>query len=446
MKDAKEMQEIMLTKPVGPLVLKLAAPTMVSMLITSFYSLVDTFFVAQLGVIESSAVGIVFSILAIIQATGLLFGQGAANTISPLLGQGEVKKGNEVFATSFFTALITLGTFGLLAFIFASPLMRFLGATDETLSASIAYGRIIVIGSPFLGVCYTMNNVFRSEGRAFLGMCGMASGGILNIILDAFFIFGLGLGVQGAALATVISQGISFALMLSFFLLGKSNLRLSIKNFKPNKGMYKSIFSLGAPSLLRNIGSTVCNIALMHVAAMYMAAATAAMSIVGRIVYFVLSLCIGFGQGMQPVVGFNWGAGKKDRVGDAYSFSLKLGVSVFIVLAIVLALSSNLIMTFFINDPIAIEIGSKALLFQSFVLPLLVPVTLEGMLMQCSKHGKEASIMALLRQGIIFIPCLFALESLFGLLGIEMAQSISDALCFIVTLAMTRMVRKRDDF
>lgn len=446
MKDAKTMQMMMLTKPVGPLILKLAGPTIIAMLVTSFYSLVDTFFVAQLGVVESSAVGIVFSILAIIQATGLLFGQGAANTISPLLGRGEQDEADKVFAVSFFTALGFLSIFGVLSFIFASPLMRFLGATDETLASSISYGRIIVLGAPWLGVCYTMNNIFRSEGRAMLGMIGMATGGIINIFLDALFIFGFAWGVQGAAFATVLSQAISFCIMLSFFLLGKSNMRLSIRNFIPSKKIYKSIFSLGAPSLLRNIGSTVCNIALMHVASAYMVAATAAMSIVGRIVHFVLSLCIGFGQGMQPVIGYNWGAGKKDRVGQAYGFSIKLGTSVFIILAIVLAFSSSFIMSFFISDPITIEIGSKALFFQALVLPLLVPITLEGMLMQCSGHGKEASIMALFRQGIIYIPVLFLLESIFGILGLELAQSMSDFICFLVTLYMTRKVRRKESF
>ncbi len=446
MKDAKNIQSMMLNNPIGPLILKLAGPTIIAMLITSFYSLVDTFFVSQLGVIESSAVGIVFSIMAIIQATGLLFGQGAANTISPLLGQGDGKKADEVFAVSFFTALLFLSFFGVVSFIFANPFMRFLGATEETISASVSYGRIIVLGSPFLGVCYTMNNIFRSEGRAFLGMIGMASGAILNIFLDALFIFGFGLGLNGAALATVVSQGIGFCLMLSFFIRKKSNMSLSIKNFKPTKKIYKSIFSLGAPSLLRNIGSTVCNIALMNVASFYTASATAAMSIVGRIVHFVLSLCIGFGQGMQPVVGYNWGAGKKDRVKEAYRFSIRLGVAVFIVLAIILALFSSNVMEFFISDVDAVEIGSRYLFFQALVLPLLVSITLSGMLMQCSGHGFEASLMALIRQGIIYIPVLFLLESALGLLGLELTQSISDIICFAITLWMTRRIRKRENF
>ncbi len=446
MKNAAEMQNMMLTKPVGPLILKLALPTIVSMLVTSLYSLADTYFVARLGVVESSAVGIVFSIMSIIQATGLLFGQGSANTISPLLGRGEVKKANEVFATAFFTALLFLSCFGILSFIFASPLMKLLGATDETLSACISYGRIIVTGSPWLGVCYTMNNIFRSEGKAFLGMCGMASGGIINIGLDALFIFGFDWGIEGAAFATVISQAISFILMISFFLRGKSNLRLSIKNLKPTKATYKSVFSLGAPSLLRNLGTTVCNIALMHVAALYVAAVTAAMSIVGRIVQFFMSICIGFGQGMQPVVGYNWGAGKKDRVRSAYNFSLKVGIVFFIFLALILAFFSGTIMRFFISDSLVVEIGSRALFFQACVLPLLVSITLEGMLMQCSGHGKEASIMALIRQGVIFIPCIFILNAIFGLFGVEFAQTLSDAICFVITLIMTRKVRRREDF
>lgn len=446
MKNAKEMQEMMLTESVGPLVLKLAGPTIVTMLVTSFYSLVDTFFVAQLGVIESSAVGIVFSVMTVIQALGFFFGQGAANTISPLLGKGEVKRANEVFATAFFTAIAVLSSLALISLILIKPLVIFLGATDETLQASIEYGRIIVIGSPWLGTCYTMNNIFRSEGKALLGMLGMSLGGILNIFLDALFIFGFGWGVQGAAFATVLSQAISFVVLISFFEFKKSNLTLSIKNIRFEKKIYKSVFSLGAPSLFRNLGSTVCNIAMMHVAALYVAAATAAMSIVGRIVHFVLSLCIGFGQGMQPVVGYNWGADRRDRVKSAYNFSLKLGTIVFIFLACFVAFGNKGIMRAFIDDETAVEIGSRALFFQALVMPFLVSVILEGMLMQCSGHGKEASIMALLRQGLIYIPCLLILNATLGLFGLELAQTVSDFICFIATLYMTRRVRNREGF
>ncbi len=458
-KNSKEMQEMMLTKPVGPLITKLAIPTMISMLVTSLYSLADTFFVAQLGVVQSSAVGIVFSIMTIIQATGLLFGQGCANTISPLLGRGETDKANQVFSTAFFTALVLLTAFGLVCLVFIEPIVKFLGATEETLRACIAYGSVIVIGAPWLGVCYTMNNIFRAEGKAVLGMCGMASGALFNVGFDALFIFGFEWGVAGAALATVLSQLISFIILLSFFILKKSNLRLSVKSFRFSWWIYKKVFSLGFPSLLRNLGSTVCNIVLMNVTGIYGASATAAFSIVGRVSHAYQSLTIGFGQGMQPVVGYNWGARKTDRVKKAYNFSLLVCTLAFVVLGLLSIFGARYIMMAFLGNPAkiadslralevteSIKIGGNTLLYQGIVMPLMGVIILSGMLLQCSEHGLSASVLALLRQGVVYLPLIMLLNHFLGLTGVELTQAISDVVVFILTLIITKYVRRKDHF
>jgi putative MATE family efflux protein len=424
----------MMDTPVKKLVLSLATPTIVSMMITSFYSMTDTIFVSHLGTTASAAVGVVFSLMSIIQAIGITFGQGSANVVARLLGSKENQRADEVFSTAFFTSVffaLCLSFFGLSNM---PSLVRFLGSTPTIEPLAIAYGSTILIGAPWMTVCYTMNNNLRSEGRAVLGMIGMSSGAILNIILDPVFIFVLGMGIRGAALATIVSQFVSFTILLSHFTRHRSNLHLSIRNFRFSLSLYRDVFKVGLPSLIRNLMSTVSVLCLNVFAAPFGDAAIAAMSITTRIMQFLNSALIGFGQGFQPVAGFSWGAKRYDRLFEAYRFCIRLGVVSFTVIGFLCFLGANGIIRVFLSDPKVIEIGTVAIRLQSLLMPLMAFNTLSGMLFQSTNHGMRSSALAFARQGVFFVPLIAILPNTIGILGVQLAQPIADILTFGLSL------------
>jgi putative MATE family efflux protein len=422
--------------PVRKLILSLATPTIISMLITSFYSMTDTIFVSHIGTTASAAVGIVFSLMSIIQAIGITFGQGSANVVARLMGAKENRRANEVFSTAFFTSIafaLCLSFFGL---THMTGLVRFLGATPTIEPLAIAYGSTILIGAPWMTVCYTMNNNLRSEGKATLGMIGMSSGAILNVILDPIFIFALDLGIKGAALATIISQFISFSILLSHFIYHRSNLNLSLRNFRFSLSLYKDVFKVGLPSLIRNLMGTVSAICLNVFAGPFGDAAIAAMSITTRIMQFLNSALIGFGQGFQPVAGFSWGAKRYDRLQEAFAFCVKVGVISFAIIGFFCFLAANGIVRVFLSDPKVIEIGTVAIRLQCVLMPIMAFNTLSGMLFQSTNHGAKSSVLALARQGVFFVPLIATLPKFVGILGVQLSQPLADILTFVLSVGL----------
>ena len=426
----------MIDTPVKELVLSLAVPTIISMLVTSFYSMTDTIFVSHIGTSASAAVGIVFSLMSIIQAIGITFGQGSANVVARLLGAQENKRADEVFSTAFFTSVSVALCLSLFGLTHMTGLVRFLGSTPTIEPLAIAYGSTILIGAPWMTVCYTMNNNLRSEGKAILGMIGMSSGAIINVLLDPIFIFVLGLGIQGAALATIISQLVSFGILLSHFLQHRSNLHLSFRNFRLSWKVYRDIFKVGLPSLIRNLMGTVSVICLNVFAAPFGDAAIAAMSITNRILQFLNSALIGFGQGFQPVSGFSWGAKRYDRLKEAFVFCVKVGVSSFAGIGFLCFLGANGIIRIFISDPNVIEIGTVAIRLQCILMPVMAFNTLSGMLFQSTNHGAKGSVLALARQGVFFVPLIATLPRFVGILGIQISQPIADLLTVALSLVL----------
>ena len=428
--NAEENYQMMIATPVEKLVLKLATPTIISMLITSFYSMTDTIFVSRLGTENSAAVGIVYSIMSIIQAIGLTFGQGSANTVSRLLGQKMRKEADQVFSTAFFSSLALAGVLAIFGLSNIRGFVRFLGATPTIEPYAASYATIILIGAPHLAVCYTMNNNLRSEGKAFLGMIGMASGALLNVILDPIFIFTFKMGIQGAAWATILSQLVTFFILGSHFIQKRSNLHLSVKNIALKWWVFKAIITVGAPSLFRSLMHTVASVALNVFAAPFGDGAIAAMSITTRVMQFLNSALIGFGQGFQPVAGFSWGARRYDRLLDAFNFCVRTGVGAFVFIGTLCFIGAKYIMLLFLKDPTVVAIGTVAIRFQAVLLPMTAYNTLAGMIFQSTGDGRRASILALARQGIFFVPVIFILPMFIGLLGVQLAQPIAEVITF----------------
>lgn len=421
----------MIKTPIPKLVVTLAIPTILSMMITSVYNMADTAFVGQLGNSASGAVGVVFGFMAVIQAVGFMFGQGAGSMIAMQLGKQDGDSAGAAASTGFFVALLTGILISVLGFLFLDPLVFFLGSTETIAPYAKTYMIFILLSAPFMVVCFVMNNILRYEGKAALGMIGLMTGGVLNIICDPIFMFGFRLGIAGAGLSTALSQCVSFCILLSMFLRGKTVTKLSVKRIMWNPLRILNLMATGLPSFLRQGLNSIATVLLNTQAALYGDAAVAAMSIVSRIAMFVLSIAIGVGQGFQPVSGFNYGAGKYRRVRRAYCFTFLLSEILIAVIAAGVMIFSGSMIQLFRDDAEVITIGIRALRLQCVSL-LFVPFSMVTE-MQLQSTGKKlgASTLSALRSGVFFIPALVIMARFRGLAGIQEAQPLAAVLSFL---------------
>ena len=421
--------------PIPNLVSRLAVPTIISMLVSSIYNMADTFFVAKLGTSAAGAVGIVFSLMAVIQAIGFGLGMGSGSNISRLLGQQKNKEADIIASTGFFSAI----TFGLIltffGTIFIDYLMKNLGATETILPYAKDYAKYILFGAPVMCASFVMNNILRSEGKAALSMVGITFGGILNIILDPVFIFVFKLGISGAAIATLLSQCISFSLLLSCFIRKKSTTKLHIKNVSKKIGTYFLIIKTGLPSLCRQALASTATIFLNVSASFYGDSAVAAMSIVGRIFMFTMSAMIGLGQGFQPVLGYNYGAKKYDRVREAIFFTGKVGTVVMTSFAVIGFIFAEDIMKVFRKEDLeVIVIGAFAIKMQCLALPTHPMIVVSNMTLQIVGKSWQGTFLSAARQGIFFLPLIIIFSQAVGLTGIQITQPVADVLTAICTV------------
>ncbi len=431
----KDKYEMMTSMNIPPLILKLAVPTIISMLVSSFYNMVDTFFVGRISTEATAAVGVVFSIMAIIQAIGFYFGHGSGNYISRELGQRNYEKVDYMASTGFFSAFFVGVLVAVLGLVFKKPLAIILGATPTIMEDVIAYMSIILIGAPIMMSSFVLNNQLRFQGSAVFAMVGIVAGAIINIILDPILMFWLDLGVAGAALATVISQLVSFILLLVGVKKG-STIKLSLKRVKPNIYYQKEIFKGGFPSLIRQGLGSVSTMVLNNVAGLYGDAVIAGISVVTRVSMFANSALIGFGQGFQPVVGFNYGAKLYDRVRKAFWFCVKASLGFLILVSSIGAVFAPQIISLFRDDPKVIEVATFTLRAYCLAFPLNSIIVMCNMMFQSTGKTIPASLMASARQGLFLIPSIIILTYLFNLRGLQLAQCVSDFLTFALAIPL----------
>lgn len=440
----EQKQEMMTNAPIPGLIGKLSIPTIISMLVTSFYNMADAYFV---GKIESNsatgAVGIVFPLMAIIQAIGFFFGHGSGNAISRRLGGKDKDSAEALASCGFFSALAIGMIIFVLGEIFLEPLAYALGSTDTILPYARSYLGIILIGAPYMTASLVLNNQMRFQGNAVYAMVGITAGAVVNVVLDPILIFSMNMGIAGAALATIISQLISF-LILIVAIKRSGCVKLRISKVKHLPRFVFEIFSGGFPSLCRQGLSSIATMALNHAAKPYGDAAIAAMSVVMRIMGFANSVVIGFGQGFQPVCGFNYGAGNKKRVNEAFGFCVKVSTVILVILSIIgFIFSDKLIAIFRDGDIDVIKIGSVALRWQFLTLPLSGWIILNNMLFQTCKKTVPASVLASARQGLFFIPAVLILPLFMGLTGLEVSQAVSDVLSFTLAVILNVKLMKK---
>ena len=432
---SEQRAKMMLEEPISKVIPRLALPTIVSMLISSVYNMADTYFVSQIGTSASGAVGVIFSAMSLIQAVAFMFGMGAGTNVSQALGARDEERAQRFAATSFFTAFATGILIAVVCNLSIDPLVRFLGATETIAPYAKDYASYIFYAAPFMMCSFVMNNLLRFEGLAFYGMIGIASGGILNMVLDPLLIFGLNLGTAGV---------VSFCILLVMTNRRAGAIPIRFRDFTPKWSFYKRILYNGFPSLGRQGIASVSTILLNTTAGVYGDAAIAAMSIVTRFVMFINSSMIGFGQGFQPVCGFCFGAGKYSRVRQAYTYCIKVGTVVLLGLGVVSFIFAQQIVTLFRRDDLqVIEIGTMALRLQLCTLPLWAYITMSNMFTQSIGYGLQATLISIARQGIFLIPLLLILPPALGLLGIQLAQPISDVCtCVFAYFIASRVIRE----
>ena len=426
------------SEPIPRLILNLAFPSIISMLVSSLYNLADTYFVSSLGTSATGAVGVIMPLMGIMQAIGMTFGTGAASNISRTLGQGDKQRANSLATTCFFSSLtfgIALAIFG---FFGADALVRLLGATETIYPYARAYGDVILYGAPFIVASFTLNNILRSEGNSFQAMVGITTGVIINIALDPLFIFVFKMGTAGAAWATIISQMISFIILGSHFLFGRSNLSLAPKNFRFEFPLYRDVLKMGSPSLFRQSLASLSQVMMNQVAGPFGDAAIAAVSVVSRVTMLVYSAMLGLGQGYQPAAGYNYGAKNYKRFEEAFWFTAKISTAAAVVCVAFLALFAPQIMALFrADDAQVIALGTRIIRLQAATLPWQAWVITTNMSFQSMGRGLPSFILALSRNGFCYIPCILILPRFFGIDGITAIQAVTDILSLLIALPLS---------
>lgn len=443
--SAKDNYVHLTTTPVPRLITSLAVPTIISMLVTSFYNMADTYFVGTIGESAQAATGVLFTVQAIMQGIAFMLGHGGGTYIARYLADKNTNEASKYISTSFFTG----GFLGILIMVlgltFLEPLVLFLGSTQTILPHAMDYGKCILCAAPFIICSFVLNNGLRYEGKAFYAMYGLTAGGILNIFGDYLLVMKLGMGVLGAGLATAVSQVISFGILLYMYT-KMAQSKISLRSVSREIKTYLSICRVGFPSLIRQGLTSVTNGLLNNVTKPFGDAAIAAMSVVSRYSSFLMCVGLGMGQGFQPVASFNYSAKKYDRVKKGLLFTCTFGLVFVGAMSTVSIIFAEPIMRIFQKHPDVITIGAKALRFAAvgmMFMPFSVPV---NMLYQSIQQPTISSVLSLIRSGAVTIPILLICVPIMGLLGVQIAQPTADIIAGFISIPFILRFLKQTEF
>ena len=432
----------MMTTPVNRLVRQLAVPSVLTMLVTSLYNLVETLSVGKLGPEAIGAIGVNYSLMALIQAVGFFFGHGSGNYISRKLGERRIDEAAAMAIVGVVTAFLTGVLFLAIGICYERHLVMWLGSTATIAPLACEYMTYVLLGAPFFASSLTLGNQLRLQGAAGKAMMGICIGALINCLLDPLLIFGAGMGIQGAGLSTFLSQVVSFSILLVMTQRGQTVVKLSWCNFRPSSARYLAILQGGLPSMGRQGVNCVSNVLLSHAMKLFGDPFFAAMTIVFRLSGFVYAITAGIGQGFQPVSGFNYGARRFGRVISAYMYTQKLTLTFLFVATLVLAVFAPWMIDCFTSSQEVVRLGTTALRWQCTTIPFIGIIMIGSMLLQNINRYKEATWIALSRSGIFFIPMILILPSFAGATGVMLAHPISDVLSFLTALPLLHKVVK----
>ncbi len=442
----QQRRNMMLNEPISRIIPKMAIPTIVAFLINSIYSLADTYFVSSLGTNATAAVSVNASLDQLIMMCGSMLAVGANSYIARLLGEGNEKKASQVLSTAFFTAMGIGTILMVVGNLFMVPMVRLLGATPTCEQYSIDYATYVLYAAPFMAANFVMNQCLRSEGSATLSMVGMGFGGILNCVLDPIFIFDLNMGVAGASLATAISKWVSFAILIFPYLTKRSLLHLSIRNFCPSKDIVAKVVSVGSSSMFRSGLAVVAGILLNSIAGSISDSVLAAVGVCNKVMMFPFGIILGFGNGFQPVAGFNWGAKQFDRVRESYRFSARVALIGATIMGVFVAVFADTFVVLFAGaDEEMRAIGTFCMISQCIALPIHAWVAVVNMLCAGLGNAKGALALSTSRQGTCFIPIVHVMAWAFGAYGIASVQAVADVLTLVLAVPIIRGMHKKID-
>lgn len=443
MSGRNNKMELLGSAPIPKALMALGVPIMIGMLINALYNLVDAYFVGGLGESPMGAISIVFPLGQVVVGLGLMFGNGAASYLSRLLGRGDRETANKVASTALYSSVMIGAVIIIIATIFIQPILALLGATETIMPYALTYARIYVISCILNVFNVTMNNVVASEGAAKTTMCALLLGAVLNIGLDPIFIYGLDMGVAGAAIATAISQFVSTLVYLTYAIRKKSAFSFSFKDFKPTKQIYAEVLKIGVPTLTFQL-LTSLSIALINRAANgYGDAVIAGMGAVTRVTSMGTLVVFGFLKGFQPIAGFSYGAKKFDRLREAIKTSILWSTIFCVVVGLLMFLFSTQIISQFANgNAEMIAVGEKSLMANGFSFFLFGFYTVYSSLFLALGKGTAGFILGACRQGICFVPVILILPLIWGMNGILYAQPIADAISAIITTFMALHLRR----
>lgn len=444
MEEYQEQYQRMTQKSVTGLVLSLAIPTIISMLVTSVYNMSDTYFVARTGSSATAAIGVVVSIMAMIQAVGFTLGMGCATKVSILLGKEETEQANGYAMAAFIMAVVLGGAMLAAGFYYLPWMLSGLGTTTSMLPYAITYGRYILIAAPLSCVAFVANNLLRAEGKAKYAMAAVVTSTITHILMDWILIGGCSMSVAGAGIATIVSESVSCILLLYWYFSGKTVIQLHWKYISRNFKIYGEIVAKGFPSFVRQGFVSVATALTNFVAAPYGDEMMAGISVMSRIFLLLFSVIVGFVQGYSPVAGYNYGAEKNRRVRKAFVFSVSFGVVVMGILAfLTFYYAEFLVALFHIQKGLAWETAITALKYQSVLLPFILVAVVCNMTYQAMGKAVTATVLAAFRQGIFFVPVIFILPKIWGIQGILLVQPVADGLTFLCSIPfMIKIMRK----
>ena len=426
----------------------MAVPTIIAMVTTALYNVVDAAFVGRLSTEGTAGIGISFAYMTFIQALGFFFGHGSGNYISRALGAKDARSASVVATVGVVTPFAIGALAAVVGLLNLSSLSRLLGAPADVVPYANDYLRYIVGATPFMMTALTLNNQLRLQGNAQFAMVGIVSGAILNIALDPLFIFVCGMGVSGASLATAISQVCSFVLLL-WGTFRPECVHIRMRDFKPSLKVYYEIFRGGLPSFFRQVFNCAAAVSLNYCAAYYApagseASAVAAFAVVTRIMMFAFSVVLGFCQGFQPVCGFNYGAGLYGRVRESWLFAMGVGTAFLLVISVLgYIFAPQIVALFRSEDATLISIGARTLRWQCVAFPLVAVFTSTGMLFQNIRMTLPATLLSICRNGLFFLPAILLLPMWLGLEGVQMAQAVSDVLTFLLSVPYVVWISRR---
>lgn len=426
----------MTESPVHRLILSLAAPSILSNLVTSIYNLSDTFFVSSLGTSASGAIGISFVAMTAIQAVGFGMGQGTGGAISRYLGAKKPERACVLASTGLVFTLVIGALIALLGNVFIEPLCLLAGSTPTILPYAKTFVGIILLGAPFMCSSLMLNLQLRFEGEAVYSMLAIMAGAILNMALTPLLIYVAGLGIAGSAISTVICE------FLSFCLLVRQVQKVGITPLSwrwvrpPSRWLLGTIVNGGVPSFVRQCMLGVATTLLNTAARPFGDAAIAALAIVQRISGFGNYVQIGIGQGFQPVVGYNYGARKFQRIRDGYWFSVRVAFALVLGIGVLTAAFAPQLIGLFSSDAEVLAIGVFTLRVESFTMPLTGMAMITNFLLQTTGRMWRATILGACRLGLVLAPVVLVLPPLMGVLGVELAQPVTDVITFGVAIPM----------